>query len=96
MDVAASRTEKLELRLSAADKRTLQEAAIAAHRSVGEFVLESALARAEEILPDRQQFGLDPEQWQAFLTALDAPTRKTPKLDKLLSTPSIFERSRPE
>jgi hypothetical protein len=27
------------------------------------------------------------------MTTLDAPTRKTPKLDKLLSTSSIFERS---
>ena len=96
MGVAASRIEKLDLRLSAAAKRTLQAAAIAAHRSVGEFVLESALARAGEILPDRQHFGLDAEQWQAFMTALDAPTRKTPELDRLLSTPSIFEHSRPE
>jgi uncharacterized protein (DUF1778 family) len=66
------------------------------HRSVSEFVLESALARAEKILPYRQHFWLDAEQWQAFLTSLDAPTRKTPKLDKLLSTSTIFERSLPE
>ena len=94
MGVAASRTEKLDLRLSAAATRALQAAAIAAHRSVSEFVLESALARAEETQPERQHFGLDAEQWQAFMTALDAPTRKTPKLDKLLSTASIFESNR--
>jgi hypothetical protein len=32
------------------------------HRSVSEFVLESALARATEILPDRQRFRLDAGQ----------------------------------
>lgn len=95
MPAAATRTEKLDLRLSAAAKRTLQQAALAAHRSVSEFVLESALARAEETLPDRQHFGLDDTQWQAFNAALDAPVGATPGLDRLLSTPSVFERDRP-
>src|SRR5260370_23774624 len=53
-----TRNEKLDLRLTPSAKRTLRTAALAAHRSVSEFVLESALARAEETLPDRQRFGL--------------------------------------
>ncbi|MBI5440768.1 MAG: DUF1778 domain-containing protein [Deltaproteobacteria bacterium] len=85
------RTEKLDLRLTAAAKRTLQDAAMAARRSVSEFVLESALARAEETLADRQRFGLDAEHWAAFLEALDAPPRSVPRLFKLLSEPSVFE-----
>lgn len=94
MGAAASRMEKLDLRLTAAAKRTLQQAALATHRSVSEFVLESALARAEETLPDRRHFGLEAEQWQAFLAALDAPPRATPKLDELRSKPSVFEQRR--
>ena len=86
------RTEKLDLRLTPAAKRTLQDAAMAARRSVSEFVLESALARAEETLADRQRFGLDAEQWAAFLDALDAPPRSLPRLAKLLAEPSVFER----
>lgn len=96
MGVAASRTEKLDLRLTPSAKRTLQQAALATQRSVSEFVLESALARAEETLPDRRHFGLDSEQWNAFLAALDAPPRVTPRLDRLLSQPSVFEPGRPE
>jgi uncharacterized protein (DUF1778 family) len=46
------RNEKFDLTSSA--KRTLQIAATAVHRSVSEFVLESARARSEETLPDRQ------------------------------------------
>src|SRR5207249_5611821 len=68
-----TRTEKLDLRLTPSAKRVLQSAATAAQRSVSEFVLESALARAEETLPDRQRFGLDAERWAAFRSALDAP-----------------------
>ena len=90
----ATRTEKLDLRLTPAAKRVLQSAATAAQRSVSEFVLESALARAEETLPDRQRFGLDADRWATFQAALDAPARANPRLKKLLHTPSVFERRR--
>lgn len=91
MALAVARNEKLDLRLTAEAKRALQEAARATNRSVSEFVLESALSRAEETLPDRRRFGLDAVQWEAFLSALDAPTRTTPRLRELLSQPSVFE-----
>lgn len=86
------RSEKLDLRLTAEAKRTLSAAAKATRRSVSEFVLESALARAQEALPDRQHFGLDAERWAAFTAALDAPPRPLPQLKRLLETPSVFER----
>ena len=89
-----TRNEKLDLRLTPSAKRTLQVAALAAHRSVSEFVLESALARAEETLPDRQRFGLSAEQWAAFQAALSAPRRPAPRLTKLLKTPRVFERGK--
>ena len=86
------RSEKLDLRLTAEAKRTLAAAARATSRSVSEFVLESALAKAEESLPDRQKFGLDAERWQAFLAALDTPYKSHPRLKRMLTTPSVFER----
>jgi uncharacterized protein (DUF1778 family) len=92
MQNVGTRSEKLDLRLTASAKRALQIAAIAAHRSVSEFVLESALARAEESLPDRQRFGLTADQWEAFQLALSAPPRPAPRLAKLLREPSAFER----
>jgi uncharacterized protein (DUF1778 family) len=91
MTSVTTRTEKLDLRLTLAAKRTLQSAAAANARSVSEFVLESALARAEETLPDRQRFGLDAEQWAAFQAALDAPPRSSGRLAKLLREPSVFD-----
>jgi uncharacterized protein (DUF1778 family) len=62
------------------------------HRSVSEFVLESALARADETLADRQYFGLDATQWEKFLAALDAPSRAVPRMKRLLTEPSIFDK----
>lgn len=87
----ATRSEKLDLRLTAADKRALQAAASAARRSVSEFVLESALARAEEALPDRRVFGLDAAAWAAFQAALDAPVRAAPRMARLLDERSVLE-----
>ena len=47
MSARAVRSEKLDLRLSYSDKRTLEAAASVSSRSVSAFVPESALARAD-------------------------------------------------
>jgi len=94
MTKTATRSEKLDLRLTMEDKRTLAAAAAASQRSVSEFVLESALARAEETLPDRRKFQLNDKQWKEFLAALDAPPRSMSRLKRLLKEPSVFEKSK--
>ena len=91
MPTRTTRTEKLDLRLTRPAKRALQAAAAASHRSVSEFVLESALARADETLADRRVFDLNAPQWAAFLDALDAPPRPLPRLERLLKQPGFFE-----
>jgi len=90
MTTRTSRTEKLDIRLTPDAKRMLAAAAAAERRSVSDFVLDSALERAEERLADRRSFQLDAEKWQAFIAALDAPTHELPRLRKLLNEPGIF------
>jgi uncharacterized protein (DUF1778 family) len=91
MPAKTLRSEKLDLRLTRKAKATLRAAASASHRSMSEFVLESALARADEALTDRRNFGLNAAQWKAFLAALDAPSRPLPRLKRLLKEPGFFE-----
>lgn len=91
MTTPTTRSEKLDLRLTPIAKQMLYNAAAATNRSVSEFVLESAIARAEETLPDRRHFGLNAEQWEAFMTALDAPPRKLVRLEQLFNEPSLFD-----
>ena len=91
MATTMTRSEKLDLRLTPDAKRALQVAAAVAHRSVSEFVLESALARADEALADRRTFSLDASQWKAFTAALDAPPRPLPRLKRLLKEPGFFD-----
>ena len=91
MATRTTRTEKLDLRLTPAAKRALRAGAAVTHRSVSEFVLESALARADEALADRRTFGLNAAQWKAFMAALDAPPRPLPRLERLLKEPGFFD-----
>jgi len=91
MALRSTRSEKLDLRLTREAKLVLKAAAAASRRSVSEFVLESALARADEALADRRSFGLSTAQWRAFLAALDAPPRPLPRLKRLLKEPGFFD-----
>ncbi len=96
MPARTTRNEKLDLRLTRQAKSTLQAAATVSRRSVSQFVLESALARAEEALADRRIFTLNGSQWKAFVAALDAPPRRLPRLGRLLTEPGFFDsRSKP-
>jgi uncharacterized protein (DUF1778 family) len=89
-----NRTEKLDLRLSRAAKRTLQAAAAAERKSVSEFVLETALSQAEARLADRRVFTLDGKGWDAFVAALDAPPRRHVRLERLFREASMFDREK--
>ena len=91
MPARNTRSEKLDLRLTRQVKSTLQAAAAVSRCSVSQFVLESALARADEALADRRVFTLNAVQWKAFLAALDAPPRPLPRLKRLLKEPGFFD-----
>jgi len=87
----SKRTDRIDLRLYPEAKEALQAAASLRHKSVSEFILDSALGAADEVLADRRQFGLDAEQWEAFQTAMDARPRTLPRIEKLMQEPGIFD-----
>lgn len=86
-----NRSERLDVRATPAAKHLLQRAAQVQQRTVSEFVLQSALAAAAETLAERRHFELDNERWEAFLTALDAPPKPKPRLERLLKEPGVFD-----
>ena len=91
MTARSVRTSKLDLRLSPEAKQTLNAAAHEARCSVSQFVLTSALERAAETLTERRCFQLDAEKWEEFMTALDAPPRVVPQLQRLFHEPTPFD-----
>jgi uncharacterized protein (DUF1778 family) len=87
----SKRTDRIDLRIHPKAKDALQAAASLRHKTVSEFVLESALGAAEEVLADRRHFGLSAEQWEAFQAALDAPPRSLPRIERLMREQGIFD-----
>lgn len=96
MATGSMRTTKLDLRLSPEAKQTLSAAAHAAHCSISQFVLASALDRAAETLTERSRFVLDSARWDEFMEALDAPARAVPQLQRLFREASPFDTPKAE
>ena len=86
-----AKTERIDIRTTPRVKRALQDAATVSSKTVSEFLLDSALTKAAEVLADRRLFLLDDEQWESFMAALDAPPQPMPRLEKLLKEPSVLE-----
>lgn len=89
------KSERIDIRTTASVKRLLQEAASASNKTVTEFLLDSALTQAAEVLADRRLFLVNDQQWQEFIAALDAPPRPMPRMERLLREPSILEQQSP-
>ena len=59
--------------------------------AVSEFVRDSALSRADEVLADCRTFLLSQAKWAEFQATLDAPTRTLPRMQRLLTEPGFFD-----
>jgi uncharacterized protein (DUF1778 family) len=88
--LSQSKSERIDVRASAAVKQLLQEAARVSCRNVSEFLLEAGVMAANQALADRRRFELDDAQWQAFEAALDRPVQTKPRLRKLLNEPGVL------
>lgn len=91
MRTGSSKSERLDIRITAKARQVLQEAAKERHTTVSQFVIESALNSASAVLAERSRIRLDADQWAAFIEALDAPPRRHPRLERLLNEPSILD-----
>jgi uncharacterized protein (DUF1778 family) len=88
---SARRSNKLDIRITPEAKRVLQEAARERHTTISQFVIESALGAAQEVLAERTRIGLNSELWVAFLEALDAPPQRHPRMERLLRDRTILD-----
>jgi uncharacterized protein (DUF1778 family) len=89
--LSSPRSEKLDIRITPEAKRLLQDAARERHTTISQFVLDTALSAASEVLAERNRIGLTAEQWEAFTAALDAPPRQHPRMKRLLNEPTVLD-----
>ncbi|MBA2325920.1 MAG: DUF1778 domain-containing protein [Actinobacteria bacterium] len=90
-DPGASKTERLNVRLSPRQRALLEAASASEGTTISEFVLAHATRAAETALADRRVFALAPDQWDAFVAALDRPERELPRLRKLLESHTVLD-----
>ncbi|GAA4807876.1 DUF1778 domain-containing protein [Tomitella cavernea] len=89
--VEGKRDRRLSLRTTARQSALIQQAAASAHKTVSEFVLDSATDRAEDVLAGRRHFAIGDIAWQAFHVELDRPAVLKPRLRALLHEDPPFE-----
>jgi uncharacterized protein (DUF1778 family) len=85
------KTERIALRASAGERALLSEASRVRKSTLSEFVLGAALAEAVNVLADRTQFTVPPEQWDGFVELLDRPPVHKPRLRRVLTKPSAID-----
>ena len=84
------KTARINLRADDRQDQVLRRAAAATSTTVSEFILSSAVQRAEHVLADRRWFMVDEEQWSRFQQLLDAPLPSTERFEALAARPSPF------
>ena len=91
-ETTEGRSERVDLRMTPAAKRTLQRAAAVTNKTLTEFLLDTGLTAALDTLADRRVFQLDGKRWDTFMAALAAPPKSNPKLRKLLARKPAWDK----
>ena len=87
----ATKTERLNLRLTSAQDAILRSAAEARGESTSDYVLRHAVIAAEMDLADRRVFVVDNTTWIELKSLLDASPVLPEELAKLICGPSMLE-----
>ncbi len=83
----APREERLHIRASQGEKALLAQAAKFKHQNVSQFVLQTSLEAAKEVVRNEQTIWVDAEEYDWLIKKLDEPPMDLPELRKLLSDP---------
>ena len=86
--VRSSRSSRLGLRATKEQEAVLRRAAEVAHKSLTDFILESACQAAEQTLLDQRLFMVSGKQYQALLDLLDRSAEDNSGLKDLFAKPA--------
>ena len=89
----ATKTERLNLRLTPEQDAIVRSAAGALGESASDYVLRHAVAAAEIDLADRRVFVVDDEAFEALQRIASSTAPLPERLQRLLDTPSVLELS---
>ena len=87
-----SKSMQINMRIRPAQRELIARAAELRHKSVSEFMIDAATEAAEDTLFNQRVFLADDEQYKQILQIMDSPVSDNPALQKMLDTPSPWER----
>lgn len=87
----ALRSARLGLRATAEQEFVLRRAAEVAHKSLTDFILDSACLAAEQTLLDQRLFMATGTQYQALMDLLERPEQPNEGLSDLFSRKAPWE-----
>lgn len=87
---ASPKSDRLELRLTSAQKTEIERAAALTGRTVTDFSVGILVREAEEVIRFERELHLSKKSWDAFNEILDRPARPVSGLADLLARPSVF------
>jgi uncharacterized protein (DUF1778 family) len=87
----ASRSARLGLRATPEQETVLRRAADVAHKSLTDFILDSACQAAEQTLLDQRLFMVSGSRYQDLLDLLERPAEDNAGLRELFSQPAPWD-----
>lgn len=79
------RSARLEIRATPEQEAILKRAAEGRHKSLAEFILDSACSAAEHTLLDQRSFVFPTSQYEALMDMLDRPAQHNAGIELLYS-----------
>ena len=86
------RSSRLGLRATPEQEKVLRRAADASHKSLTDFILDTACQAAQQTLLDQRLFMLSENQSGDLLEMLDRPARSNTGVKSLFSKPAPWEK----
>ncbi|HAT8499252.1 TPA: DUF1778 domain-containing protein [Vibrio vulnificus] len=84
--MSALKKERVELRVTAEEKRALEEAALLSNTTVSRFIAETVAQRVESVIAEQKRLLVAHEQWESVMYALQNPVEPTELMKEILSS----------
>ena len=86
-----TKSDRIELRLTSAQKSEIEQAAALSGRSVTDFSVPLLVREASEVIRVERDLRLSKESWDAFNQILNQPAKQVAGLADLLKRTAVFE-----
>ncbi|ROP74404.1 DUF1778 domain-containing protein [Curtobacterium sp. PhB115] len=84
------KSDRLDLRLTSAQKREIEQAAAISGRSITDFSVTALVEHAEDTIRREREITMSDRSFEAFTEVLDRPAQTVRGLADLLARPSVF------